>query len=567
MAYTNFYTKSESGSPKTDNDSSAKDIRVRQMEELIRQSEDARKDIYGPNHDKTCADFYNLFEATRKMPSYRPRILAPQLQILLQREAAEATDTNMRVFIHKKDEREKDREEYFQEHWKKNFFNLQTLMSQVYAQFSGMSWLQAGNDPLARQGKGNVWLRARKQGSVFVDPCSPWPEDWSWMIFEDMVYLDKVKKEQFHADNIRRNTARSVNLAGGPAGDIEMPPGPMSATGQALPYGGKEGTEEGLMKRRTGYFIDATMREVTEKEKAMFASQDLPVPAYLPVYPTGRMIIEVEGTVLADGPSWVPLPDIWPAYPVWALPPWDTVWPPAPMKYTKSLQDAAEQQMTNTYENARRLNNGFIVIHETTGVTANTFGGMPGEIVVVAANSQPGSGIEVKYPPPFPPQMIELPKSYLALQKEMRGATDARQGSMQPGNVGPDLFEAAVSQASSGTRLTARLFAWSIQKAVDLLFYTMAKCYTDEMVLRQGDKSAKWNPIEGEEDYEIQVPEGAVRPMSEAGLRSMVIELKKVGLIDNAHALKLLDVPDYEEIAEVLDKQMAEAAIAKGIKK
>ena len=566
MAYTNFYVKSESGSPKTDNDASTKDIRARQIEELVKQSEDARKLIYGPNHDQTCEQFYNLFESTRRMPSYRPRIMAPQLQILLLREAAESTDTNMRVFIHKKDERDKERERAFQEHWKKNFFNLHILMSQVYAQFSGMSWLQVGYDPFARQSKGNVWLRARKQGSVYVDPCSPWPEDWSWQIIEDFVYLDKAKKENFHADSVKRDKARSVNLAGGPAGDLEMPPGPMSLSASPLPYGNDD-SNLGLLKRRTLYCIDMTMRELTNNEKAMLEEKNLPLPDYIPKYPGGRMVVELEGTILADGPSWVPLPDLWAAYPVWALPPWDTVWPPAPMKYTKSLQDAAEQQMTNTYENAKRLNNGMIVIHESTGLTANTVGGLPGEVLVVAANSPPGQGIEIKYPPAFPPQMITLPQSYLALQKELRGATDARQGNLSPGNVGPDLFEAAVSQSSSSTRLTARLFAWSIQKATDLLFYTMAKSYTEEVNFREGTKSAVWKPIKSDEDYEVQVPEGAVRPMSQAALRAMVIELKKAGMIDTKHGLDMLDVPDADEISQAVEDELKLAALAKGVKK
>lgn len=567
-AFTNFYTQPGSGSPKTDNDASSKDLRVRQMEELIRQSEDAKKEVYGPNHDQTVQEFYNLFETTRKMPSYRPRILAPQLQILLLKEAAEATDSNIRVYINKKDARDKDREKAFQEHWKKNFFGLQLLMSQVYAQFSGTSFVQGGNDSLARQGRGNVWIRARKQGKVYVDPVSPWSEDWSWLIIEDDVYLDRVKKETpHHTEGIRKETARSVNLAGSPAGTLELPPGPMSLTARGLPYGGDETTTTGLLKRRTGYFIDTTKREVTEAEKRKFEEKNLPIPESLPMYPQGRMIVEVEGQVLVDGHSWVPLPDIWPIVPVWALPPWDNVWCPAPMKYTKSLQDAAEQQMTNTYENARRLNNGMMIIHESTGLTANTVGGMPGEIQVVAANSPPGQGVQILYPPPFPPQMITLPQSYLALQKELRGATDARQGNMAPGNVGPDLFEAAVSQSSAGSRLTARFFAYSVQKIVELTFYTMAMSYTEERTFREGTKVAKWSPVEGDDDYEIMVPEGSVRPLSESALRNLAIELKKANMISVRRGLEMIDFPDADEAAEEIEKEMALAAIAKGVKR
>jgi hypothetical protein len=567
MAFTQFRTVPATGSPKTENDTSGKDIRSRQIDDLCKQSEEERREIYGPNHDETVERFYNLFEGSRRAPSMRPSIKAPQLQLLLLAEAADATDTNMRVFIHKKDDRDKEKEKAFQENWKKKFYNLHMLMSQVYAQFSGTAFLQVGNDPFANRGKGEVWLRARKQEHIYVDYYSPWSEDWSWVVIEDWVYLDKIKKETpDHSENIQRARERAESMAGGPAGTLELPPGPMTITSRGLPTS-EETSNEGLMRRRTCYCLDTTMRKVTEKEAALFMEKKLPVPEALPKYPVGRMLVDVEGTIMVDGESWIPLPDMWPIVPVWATPPWKNVWCPAPMKYTKSLQDAAEQQMTNTFENAKRLNSGIVVIHESTGVTANTFANLAGEIVVVAANSQPGAGIDIKFPPPFPPQMIQLPQAYLGLQKELRGATPARQGNMAPGNVGPDLFEAAVSQSQAGTRLTARFFAYSVQKIVDLLFYTMSKSFTEERVFRDGDKVAKWMPDSASEEYDVSVPEGAVRPLSQTALRGMVIELKKAGLIDSKHALEMLDIPDAAEIAEALDAELKLAAIAKGVKK
>ena len=567
MAFTNFKTMPATGSPKTDNDASTKDIRARQIDELVRQSTSRRREVYGPNHDEDCSNFYNLFERTRRMPTFRPRIAAPQLQLLLLQEAADSTDTNMRVFIHHDDARDKQKEKAFQEQWKREFWGLQMLMAQVYAQFCGTAFLQAGNDALARRGKGNVWCRARLPQHVHCDPCSPWPEDWSWQVIEDHVYLDQIKREMpDHAGSIKRASAKSESLSGAAAGALEMPPGPMSVTVRGLPEGESYSTD-GLMNRRTCYARDTTMRDLKREEEVLFIKRKLPVPDQLPKYPLGRMIVECEGTILSDGDSWIPLPDMWPAVPVWAVPPWDSVWCPAPMKYTKSLQDAAEQQMTNTYENAKRLNQGIVVIHESTGVTANTFGGLPGEIVVVAANSAPGAGIDIKFPQPFPPQMIQYPKMLLDLQKELRGATPARQGNMSPGNVGSDLFEAAISQSQGGTRLTARFFAWSVQKIVELLFYTMATSYTEERSFRDKDKVVKWEPDTAAEEYEVQVPEGAVRPMSQSALRAMVIELKKASLIDSRHALELLDIPEADEIADAIEKELAMAALAKGVKK
>src|SRR5437899_9825590 len=221
------------------------------------------------------------------------------------------------------------------------------LMAQIYAQFSGTSWLQAGNDPLANRGKGNVWLRPRMQRQVYADPVSMWPEDWSWQIIEDQVYLDKIRKDNpDHADQIRHATSKSQNLAGSAAGSLEMPPGPMSVTVRGLPSGDSAYSTDGLMTRRTFYGLDATLRKPTDQEIYEFKKHDLPPPKMLPMYPNGRMIVDVEGTILVDGDPWLPLPDLWPAYPVWSVPPSDTVWLPSPTKYTKWVQYAAERQMT-----------------------------------------------------------------------------------------------------------------------------------------------------------------------------------------------------------------------------
>jgi hypothetical protein len=72
-----------------------------------------------------------------------------------------------------------------------------------------------------------------------------------------------------------------------------------------------------------------------------------------------------------------------------------------------------------------------------------------------------------------------------------------------------------------------------------------------------------WEPNRAAEDFVIQIAEGSIRPMSETALRGMVIELKKAGLIDTAHALQMLDVPDWEEIAQAIQKELELAALAR----
>ena len=72
-----------------------------------------------------------------------------------------------------------------------------------------------------------------------------------------------------------------------------------------------------------------------------------------------------------------------------------------------------------------------------------------------------------------------------------------------------------------------------------------------------------WQADRNPFDYEVELPEGAVRPMSESALRNMVIELKKAQMMDTRHALDMLDVPDSDEIADALEAELKLAAIAK----
>ena len=478
--FTVFRT-AQGATPQDSGDSgSEKDLRSRQLDELCRISEDARREVYGPNHDDDTLNFYNLRDRTRKTPTFRPAIRAPQLQVLLLSDATDLTDASIRVHInHKTSGRDEQREKAFQEHWKQEKFNFYLLQSQIYAQFGGSSFLQVGYDPLARQGEGNVWLRARKQQGIYVDPISPWPEDWTWCIIEDQMYLDEIRMRfPDHADSVNPKTAKSEALAGPPAGGIEMPPGPMSVTVRGLP-GGQQYNADGLLKVRTLFAKDSTLRDLTDSEKTEFAKRSMPIPKKLPKYPNGRMIVDAEGTILVDGDSWVPLQLMWPIVPVWALPPYDTVWAPAPSKITKSLQDASERLMTQTFENAYRTNNAVVVINAASGITADSIGGLPGELIVVDPNA-PQNSIEFKYPPQMPAQMVQLPMQYLQLQKELQGFSQSRQGNPGAGNVSADLFESSVSQSQSITRLKSRLFAYSVQRVAELSFATMCTFMTNK---------------------------------------------------------------------------------------
>ena len=476
--YTVF--KTNNASPREGGDSSnEKDPRSKQIDALVRLSEEARSDVYGRSSDDEVRNFYNLRSESKRMPTYKPRISAPQLQILLLSDASDLTDGSIRVFItNKKSGRDSEREKAFQAHWKQEKWSLQLLQSQVYSEFSGTSWLHGYYDPLANEGEGSACMQARLQHTVHVDPISPWPEQWTYQILEGDMYLDEIKRRwPDKAANIKPRTAKSENLAGPPAGGLELPPGPMSVTVRGLP-GGEQYSSDGTLKVRHLFCRDSTLVEPTKTQEAAFIAHGLPVPSYLPKYPNGRMIIDAEGTILVDGDAWLPLGKMWPCVPVWAMPPWDTVWCPSPVKVTRQLQEAAEKLMTQTYENAYRQNNGILLLPEETGLTPDTVGGLPGEILMLAPNSQR----EPKFlnPPQFPAQMIQLPLQYLALQKELQGMSQSRQGNPGAGNISADLFDSAVSQSQSITKLKARLFSYSVEKIAELMMFCMVKFYTKE---------------------------------------------------------------------------------------
>jgi hypothetical protein len=83
------------------------------------------------------------------------------------------------------------------------------------------------------------------------------------------------------------------------------------------------------------------------------------------------------------------------------------------------------------------------------------------------------------------------------------------------------------------------------------------------MSITEEQDKAVWHPDTAAEDYDIRLAEGSIRPMSETALRSMVIELRKAGMIDVRHALQTIDFPDADEIADAVEHEQQLAALAK----
>lgn len=80
---------------------------------------------------------------------------------------------------------------------------------------------------------------------------------------------------------------------------------------------------------------------------------------------------------------------------------------------------------------------------------------------------------------------------------------------------------------------------------------------------QEPDNFVIWQPIEAADEYDIRLADGSIRPMSQAAVRTLVIELLKLGKIDIRHGLSLLDVPDADEIAQASEDELKLAALAK----
>ena len=544
------------------------DVRIKAIDELQRLSREYRDRTLGPDWFKQMREMYDLSDVETSSPSFRPRIRVPQLQVLLLSEATDLSDNTPRVYIVDKRDGKRDeaRERAFQEHWREGFVNEELLYSQLYALFGGLGYIQVGFDPRGRDGRGEVWAHHRDPATVFPDPAAKNDRDWSYVIIEDRLYPGQVAwlYPETGRDIEARGTAPAapptipgINPADTGYG-FELPAGPMS-------YGAlgvrRAPTGDGRVVVRTTFLLDSTV-DVIEREVGSDAAKRVS-RLVVPKYPNGRMVVDCEGRVLADGPN--PVPKGWfPLIRVLGLPTLGKFYPPPPARFTYDLQLLAQRMLTQTFENAVRLNNGIWFIHASTGITAEDFGGLPAEVRIINPNSQVPQCV---WPNPMPEYMTQLPALLLQLQKELQGFTPTRAGEPGAGNISPDLFEASVFRSQTLTRLRGRLFARSVQQLAEMMFYMMVRFYVHDQEfysLSEKFEQHSWKAV-GEEamgSYRIQVDPASIRPLSQAGLRNLVPQLRELGLIDAKRALQLLELPGAEEMAEEIKNERLLAALS-----
>lgn len=535
---------------------------VKHIDEWQHISGDARNRSLGETWFDDMERFYNIADNLSQTPSFRPTIRVPELQTLMMREANDLSEIAPRPYIlnNKDSTRDETREKVLQSEWRRSQISHHAMFTTLMSMFSGMAPLQLCYNPEMYNGKGGMWAKMRDPKSFYPDPYTSYELDWSYIILEDYMHLDRVKRRWPNTSSgVRpRIAGKSISPVLSDSGyGFQMPPGPMAMvpgmpTSRTLP-------SDNRVRVRYVFCEDYT-RELIDSKK-------LPEGHIVPTdfkwkYPNNRMIVECEGHILQDGDNPYPLKQF-PIIPFWSTLPLYGIWATPAVRYSRDLQSVAERLYSQIIENAYRLNNGVWFIEENTGIDAEQFGGVPGEVQVINANSKPPTCV---WPAAMPQQMVEMPQKSLDKQKDLQGFTDARSGKASAGNISPELFDSSVLRSQGITQLRGRLNAASYQRIGELMFYTMARYYKSQPFPFQGDSGLeviKWEQTYQPEQFDIYLDDASIRPMSQAIMKRLVPELMKMGKIDDRSALEHLDVPDAGKIAERLEHEKELAALAR----
>lgn len=532
---------------------------TRQIDELFRLSEEERDRQLGANWFTELRDFYMLTGINSSAaPTFRPRVVIPELQTLMLAEATDISESSPKVYLLNGGKRDKEREKAYQEHWRQQQYNLQIFLAELWALFCGTGFLELGVDPEGRRGKGEVWLSARDAGATFPDPGSIDPRFWVYVGTEDKMYLDEIcRLWPETGERLRRQAKGYISArigsdeATGPSA-LNLPEGPLRYGSGGPPQ--QKVTGDGRLSVRKLYINDYSTEPLSESERKSVADMLgplTPAPEFKAKFPNGRWIVESEGVILADGNNPFPF-RLFPIIPIQAMPRLKSFWAPPPIRYSKSLQDLAEKMFTSAYENAVRLNNGIWFIDERTGIDSSDFGALPGECRIINAGSPTP---EVKWPAAMPAHFTQMPELLLQKSRMIQGFTPARAGQAGAGNISQDLFDATVFQSQVLTRMRAKLMAPAIQQLSELVYYTMCRYYVQEQAFPGFGKEismVKWQPAaeDWQDAYEVYLDPGSIRPLSASYLRSLVSVLLDKGKLPLKYALETLDLPGAEEIAD-----------------
>jgi hypothetical protein len=560
------------------------DPRSRCIDELQRISRASRDEMLGDDFAEIARKFYNVEGTLGKVPSFRPQVSIPQLQVLSITEATELTDISPKVYIYDKGsgQVDQDRSRSFQEEWKSIWVNHHMMFASLWAQFAGIGWLQLGYDPFMEQGTGSNWCRHIDPDHLDVDPGAQCRGDATYMVKEDRLYPDQITYywPETGANLEAEAISPGLGARNSPASVGTLPPKMRFPEGPMRQFDGPtegEGVEaDGKMRVRYLFIDDRTVELVKEVaggdsaaviDKAGRTDNSGRLTRRLR-FPNKRLIVCVSGRTsrcVADGDN--PTPgNCFPFIPVYGLPPLSGFYPPPPTRYSRDLQALCERTLTQVFENLVRLNNGIWFIDKNTGIDLQSFQGLPAEVVEYDGSS--GKPPEFVTPGVIQEGVLKLVQWMLATQKELQGFNPSREGTPGAGNLSAELYEASIFQSKAMTRCRARLLSYSINEVASLLYDMMSTHYTKERAYASsqgGFSISNWKPYKGvaNRTSKLHIDPISLLPISQAAMRQMAPQLKEVNAIDTETLLEALGVPDAAGIAARTNRELALQALQK----
>ena len=534
------------------------DPRIRHIDEWQRISESKRNEVLGLNFFDEVKQFFEMSVVGPNL-RYRPSLSIPELQVLMMREANDLSEFQPQAYIYsqKKSARLNEIEEAFAAQWGQMFVPFHLLFAFLLAQFAGTAFLQVGIDARANNGLGRMWTKCRDPRTVHMDPNTDYTLNWSWIILEDSMHLDEVRsrfpEKAKWLPRYAGAAPRDLRAAEGSNGFI-LPPGPF----QSMPALDATSAPRGMATRVRWCLCKDYSRELIPPPPA---NPDAP-PRYKWIYPNGRMMVECENVILADGA--IPWPQgRFNLVPVWGTPPLFGPWAVPPTRYTQNLQSLAEKFYAQSYENFWRLNNGVWLLPDSAEITQGEFGGIPGEKVTYKGERPP----TCVTPPAFPDSASKMPEMLLQKQRDIHGFTQARQGNPGDGNLSPELFDAAVLRGQGMTQLRGRLASMSVLEFAKCVAFAMiAFMPKQKMPLKDNRGNFKVIDFNGAdesiEDLTMLLDDGSFHVKSQAIVARIAEGLMGKGALPIGEGLAMLGYPNANEIGERVQQEMALKAAA-----
>lgn len=538
-----------------------------QIDQLQRISQEAKKELLGADWFRNVKSFYSL-DSAAGVPSalvFRPNVDIPQLQMFMLAETAELTENSPVVAISNHEgKREEERERVLRGLWRTEFYNIKIMLAQLWGNLGGTGILAYGLDPFANNGRGTIWAEPVDPSQFDPDPVASGDDDWQYVVYERAMHWDEVVcRWPDKGYYVRRNPVSATPMGDSTAG-MRMPFGPMQGVGTGQPAVERRSRGGNLIRVRFTHTLDPTPEKVKEAAGSSAAEGMLSANKFKLMFPNGRLTIDApdDGVALYDGNNPTPRRKF-PYIIYYGMPKLEGFWAPPPIRYTRTLQEYAERSLTQAYENAFRCNNSIFILPDGSGINADTFGGLPGEIQVANLNQ---GNVQVITPNAFPASYLEYIKFALQMQAELVGYSGARGGQPGAGNLSPELYEAAIEEASKLTKLRSRMAAVSTQKFAEGVFYLAATYFTREMNMPVFDPEFSmfpWKPIESEHvpGYNVWVDPGSIEVMSAKNLRKTALALNQAGKIDDETLLEVLHWPEPKETAQRAAQEAALRAL------